>query len=388
MKSISTFLTINLLAIVLLSGRMEAQTVSIPDITATSGSTVLVPINFTGLDYVGAISLFVLYDPNVLTFIEITNLSPEALGTLANAMTNPDQIGISWLAPGVTGVDHPDGKFLDMKFTFNGGYTDLDFASYCEIVDWDVNVINVVYTNGSVAAPAVTFNLTAFIEGAYQTGSGGMMNTDLLDSGILPQDQPFGPALPYYGNPNPQWYYTGTENIGVLPANVVDWVIVELRDAPTAALATPATAVARKPLLLLSNGSIRELDGTSIPTFYVSINSGAFAVVMHRNHLSIMNANPISGFLNSYAYNFSTGSNQVYGGSVAHNMLETGVWGMISGDINADQIVNGQDKNDGWMPEAAKAGYLGSDINLDLQVSNNDKNQYLINNLGKQSMVP
>jgi hypothetical protein len=366
----------------------QAQTVTVGSVISNAGQDILVPINFTGLDYVGAISLYIFFDDNVMTFNGITNVSPEGSGTLANAIPNPSQVGISWLAPGSTGVDFPDGKFLDLQFTFAGGYTDLTFAPYCEIVDWDINVINAVYINGSVSSPVVSFNLTVFLEGAYQAGSDGTMRTDLYNSGIIPMSQPYGPSLPYYGNANPFWYYPGTENIANLPASTVDWVLVELRDAATAAQATSATRVALKACLLMSNGSIRELNGTSIPTFFASFTQGAFVVVWHRNHLGIMSANPVAGFGGSYAYNFSTDANKVYGGSAGYKVLETNVWGMVSGDINADKNINISDKSNGWTVEAAKNGYKGPDANLNVQVNNLDKNDFIILNSGKISGVP
>jgi hypothetical protein len=368
-------------------GRIFSQTITAGTVTAGAGSDVLVPINFSAMNNIGAVTLFILYDPTVLTFNGITNVVPEGTGTLANAMTNPPRVGIIWSATSA-GVNFPNGKFLDMQFTFNGGLSVLDFNTACEVVDWDGNPINVTYVDGSVSAPAVTFNLTVFLEGAYQIGSDGFMRTDLLNAGLLPTSQPFEPALPYYGNPSPEWYYEGSETVSTLPANTVDWVIVELRNAASAAQATSATVVARKACLLMSNGTVRELNGTSIPTFYASFSQGAFVVIWHRNHLGIMNANPIGGFGGSYAFNFSTGPGQVYGGQAGYKQLESNIWGMAAGDINADNQINLSDKSNGWTVEAAKTGYFGPDANLNLHVNNPDKNEYIIANDGKISGIP
>jgi hypothetical protein len=374
---------------VLNSVLVMSQSVSIGNLTASPGENINVPININNLNNVGAITLFILYDPGVLTFNGITNIIPEGSGTLGNGMTNPTRVGIVWSAS-TGGVNFPNGKYLDLQFTFLGGLSSLDFTSNCEIVDWDANPINATYTDGSVSSPSVNFNLTVFMEGAYQIGSGGMMSTDLLNTGSIPESQPYGPELPYYGNLNPTWYYEGMENLTNLPSNTVDWVLVELRDAATAVQATEATIVAQKACLLMSNGSIRELDGVSIPSFFTSFSQGAFVVVWHRNHLGIMSANPVAGLNNNYTYNFSLGSNKVYGGAAGYKNLETGInlWGMAAGDINGDKMINIIDKTNGWEVEASKRGYKGPDTDVNGQVDNIDKNDFILRNNTKASGVP
>ncbi len=89
-------------------------------------------------------------------------------------------------------------------------------------------------------------------------------------------------------------------------------------------------------------------------------------------------------------YDFSTSSGQVYGGALGYKLLETGVWGMASGDINADGAVNAADKSpSGWKVDAGKRGYLGADLNLNGQVNNPDKNGFWVpNNGNKTTQVP
>jgi hypothetical protein len=388
MKKLFTTFVIIFGSMVLLNiHAVKAQTISLTNVTANPGDNILVPINFNNMTNIGAITLFIFYDPAVMTFNGITNVVAEGSGTLANGMTNPPRVGIVWSA-NTNGVDFPNGKYLDMQFSFIGGASTMIFSPACEIADWDAEILTVTYVNGMVSAPAVTFNLTVFLEGAYIPASNGTMRTDLKNASVLPASQPYGPGLPYYGNPNPVWYYTGTENTANLPANAVDWVIVELRDAATAAQANSSTVIARKACLLMSNGSIRESDGTTIPYFFTSFSQGAFVVIWHRNHLGIMNATPIGGFGNSYVYNFSTGSGQVYGGASGYKQLDSNVWGMVAGNINADNQITLSDKSAGWTGDAAKKAYLGADANLNVQVNNPDKNDYILTNLGKVSSVP
>lgn len=369
------------------TGLITAQTITVGSATANPGDNVLVPVTFNNMNNIGAITLFILYDPAVLTFNGITNLVPEGSGTISNGMTNPTRVGISWTAS-TGGVNFPNGTYLDLQFSFLGGSSALDFTNACEIADWDANILNVTFVDGVVSAPAVTFNLTVLLEGAYIPGSGGSMYTSLQSSGLLPLSQPYSPPLPYYGNPSPKWYYQGSENVASLPANAVDWVVVELRDASTASQATSSTIVAQKACLLMSNGTIRELNGTSIPSFFTSFSQGAFVVIWHRNHLGIMSAGPVTGIGGNYSYNFTTSAGQVYGGSAGYKQLETNKWGMVAGNINGDHQVSVIDKTSGWLFDASERGYLGADANLNIQVNNPDKNDFILSNNAKFSSVP
>ena len=89
-----------------------------------------------------------------------------------------------------------------------------------------------------------------------------------------------------------------------------------------------------------------------------------------------------------FTNDFSFGSGQAYGGTSAHKQLATGIWGMMSGDGDADGQISSQDINTVWKTDAAKQGYLPGDFDLNSQVMNQDKNDKLIPNLNKQSAVP
>jgi len=369
--------------------QIGAQTISLEDMSANPGDDILMPINFLDMTDIGTMTLFILFDDNVLTFNGITNVVSQGAGTLAYYTPSPPQVGLSWLAPGSSGVNFPDGKYLDLQFTYHGGYSDLTFAPYSEVTDFDVIPINVTYIDGSVSGGSpLTFDLNVFLEGAYEQGTEGSMRTDLFDSGNIPISQPFGPGLPYFNNNNPAWYYLGTESVSSVPTGTVDWILVELRDAATASAATEATIVAQKPCFILSDGSIVDLDGISNPTFYTSFSQGCFVVIWHRNHLGIMSSVPVPGFGGSYVYDFTTDAIQVAGGSTGYVELESGIWGMAAGDLNADKFIDLQDKTVAWMIDAASQEYSGSDANLDIQINNPDKNEFILKNNNLVSGVP
>ncbi len=161
----------------------------------------------------------------------------------------------------------------------------------------------------------IELDLTVFLEGPY---NGTDMNID-LNPGEIPLAQPY--------NVSP-WNYTGTESVTAIPANTVDWVLVELRDTTDASLATGETMIARQAAFLLNDGKIVGLDGSSNLQFDKSLNHSLFTVIHHRNHLAVMSANPVTKNGNVYTYDFTISADQAYGTN-AQKDLGSGVYGMI-----------------------------------------------------------
>jgi len=381
-----TFYFLSILSLIVCQPKLNhGQAISLTDVTANPGQQILMPVNFASLTNVGAITLFITYDESVLTFTGLTNLIPEAAGTLANAMTGPTRVGISWVAAS-QGVNFPDGKAFDIQFSYIQGACNLSFTTACEVVDWDGYPINITYVNGSITSTGITLDLKVFLNGPYDPSTNAM-NNGVLTS-YIPLSQPFNPPLPYYGNNAPGWLYTGTESVSSIPASVTDWILLEIRDAANGSAATSATTLAKKALFLKNDGSIADLDGVSDPVFNVTISQGLFVVIWHRNHLAVMNANPIPQAGGIYLYDFSTAALQAFGGANGHKQLEPGVWGMIGGDGNADKQINNSDKVDVWKVNSGQSGYLGGDFSVNGQCNNQDKVDVWKLNSGLGSQVP
>ena len=223
--------------------------------------------------------------------------------------------------------------------------------------------------------PYIDLEITVFLEGPFHATE---MNSDLIT--YLPLNQPY--------NIYP-WFYTGTENVAAIPdPDIVDWILVELRDAGSAASASGGTAVDRQACFILKDGSIVDINGSSNPQFNVTINQGLYVVVWHRNHIGIISNNALTPSGNVYTYDFSSGENMVYGGNLGHKLLAPGFWGMFSGDCDRDGSVGDGDKSSLWDNQAATKGYLYSDCNLDINSDNTDKNKYWYPNIGEGSQVP
>ncbi|MFQ5584504.1 MAG: hypothetical protein ACE5GL_08740, partial [Calditrichia bacterium] len=96
--------------------------------------------------------------------------------------------------------------------------------------------------------------LKVFLEGPYST-SGDSMST-AIDS-LLPLSQPFS------GSP---WNYKGTESVTSLPANVTDWVLVELRSDTSASSTVDSVAA-----FLKKDGTVVDTSGSNPLRFKVNL---------------------------------------------------------------------------------------------------------------------
>jgi hypothetical protein len=218
-------------------------------------------------------------------------------------------------------------------------------------------------------------DVKVFLEGPF---FGGTMLTALNIQGIIPNGQPYNV---------PPWNYPGTESVPNIPnTDIVDWVLMEYRDAPSAVLATSSTIIGKQAAFLLSNGNIVDIDGSSLPGFPYSLSDGLFVVIYQRNHLALMSAVELSEDGGVYTYDFSISQGQAYGTNSMKNL--GGIYGMFGGDSNGSGLVNTGDLTNDWKPQAGKNGYLSADYKLDGQIDNKDKNDIWNSNNGKESQVP
>ncbi len=206
----------------------------------------------------------------------------------------------------------------------------------------------------------VKLDITAILEGAF---NGVQMNTGIVSNGYLPQNQPFG---------NAPFYYSGQENITVVPGTVVDWVLLELRSAAGA-----SSVIGRRAALLRNNGRIVDLDGVStvaVPLTGVPDNNGFYVVVYHRNHLPVMSSQRINTDQSCTAsHNFTTGQEQAYSiFAVPMKEVATGVYGMIAGDVQHDGVVNAPDRV-AVRNATGTTGYVDTDLSLDSIVGAADR---------------
>ncbi len=222
--------------------------------------------------------------------------------------------------------------------------------------------------------------VAVYLQGPY-AGS-GVMNTNLNNDvdNHVPLSQPFG------GSP---WGYAGTENVPSLDADVVDWMLVELRTNET-------TMAFRKAGLLYNDGTLKvSFDGmvTDATPYYV--------VLYARNHMPVMSQNTITIPSTGVELDMTQLAN-AYGENslilLESGSRDAGVYGMIAGEVIPDGQLRYSGATNDRGPILAKIlalggvninsvvnhGYWSEDVNMNDQLkyngAGNDRG-YILGNL-------
>jgi hypothetical protein len=235
---------------------------------------------------------------------------------------------------------------------------------------------------------AITFSGKVFLQGAYSASAGTMTNA-LNSSGIL---QAKAAAQPYKAG---NFTYSGTEKVGdgffAAHPDIVDWVLVELRDATL-----PAVVRATRAAFVKQNGTLVDVDGTTAGVIFSGVTAGNYYVaIRHRNHLGIRSAAPV-GFSNGAGtYDFTTAANSSFKSQgYPSTVNRDGVWLMRGGNANSNGNVkyngpeNDQDrilnfKLGGLLSAVLTDEYATEDVNMDGVVKMNgpDNDQNFLLNL-------
>ncbi|MBM3405068.1 MAG: hypothetical protein FJY10_09305, partial [Bacteroidetes bacterium] len=173
-----------------------------------------------------------------------------------------------------------------------------------------------------------TLNLTVFLEALYN-GLGGM---------------------------NPAQNGTGNQ----FPWPTVDQISIELHQA-----ATPYTLVGTA-----YTGSLNP-DGTCQVTLPSALSENYYIVIKHRNSIEVWSATPVSFAGTVISFSFSNSAGNTFGSNVSS--LQDNLFGLFTGDVNQDGIIDSNDLGD--VDNASNAfatGYLPVDVNGDGIVDSND----------------
>ena len=296
------------------------------------------------------------------------------------AMELDDVVTYSWLSITNNGSGSIPGNNSSVDVTVHFDATGLSIGTYnAEIIitSNDPYEPEVIVPVTLQVIDAIVVDIKVFLEGPfYETEMLRFLNT----YGVMPFYQPY--------NTDP-WNYNGTETANPIPNyDIVDWILVELRETPgDASTATIGTMIAQQAAFILRNGFIVRMDGSSSIQFSEVITENLYVVIWHRNHLGVMSANALTESGGLYQYDFTTDAGKAYGGTLGFKELEPGFWGMVGGDGDANNQVSVSDKNDIWAPQVGNSGYYAGDFNMNVQVDNTDKLDIWIPNAGKGSQV-
>lgn len=361
--------------------------------TTTIGSSVIVPAGGFAVLGINADPLTnggVTVDYQYSSSFALGNADDEVVLLLPDGVTEvdrvnydggpvwPDPTAVSMTYTGFPNEENNDGTKWVWSTFREGNYN----SSFDDLGSPGTNGYDQILTGG------FKLDMKVFLENSFVIPD-SMSNYFRVNS-LLPYVHPFNPTLPYFGNNGPKWLFAGNDTVSNIPFLTTDWLLVELRDAASAAAATPATMVAQYPAFVNDSGVVVSMNGSKPLNISASFTNNAYIVVWSLNHLGIMSASgavPVDGTVISY--DFTTSSAQVYGGTNGCKELSTGVWGMMSGDINGDQSIDATDVSAGWAPNAGQTGiYQGNNLFLDMQIDNQDKDEFIVPNFGKSSQVP
>lgn len=321
--------------------------------------------SFGSYPSVGSLALSIAYDDDLLDFKGIDN------GPLGSGWTVTHNSGeISIVRSSAGGITMPNGILLLLRFDYYSDLAEVTFQPGTIVTDTEGSPVEVITVDGWIT-PIFQLNAKVFLQGAWNATNSNM-NTALLAAGVIPLTQP------YAGTP---WNYPVLETVGVIPANVVDWVLVELRSGTAA-----VTTVDQRAGFVLADGTITDLDGVSPLVFSNSLHlpGDYYIVVKHRNHLAIMSATAqaFSGAILSY--DFTDALSKAYDNPSISNdamvELAVGMYGMWGGDVNSNGTIRyngpGNDRAAIFSEtgNAVISGYLNSDVNMQGQGRYNGPN--------------
>lgn len=218
----------------------------------------------------------------------------------------------------------------------------------------------------SVWVKGVQAKCQIMLQGPYNEST-NEMDTGLNSAGLIPTTSPF---------------VEDARSVSAIPADIVDWVLLELRATINGPAAVPRSVFLHK------DGRVLDIDGGESIKLAAAPGS-YYLVVKHRNHLAAASAAPVALSSNSaMQYDFTTSAAQFYNNHATQLDDTPTTFGLIAGDANGDGQILNNDKNDYWKGLVGSSGYLSADFNLNGQVQNDDKNDFWKQNVGLETQVP
>jgi len=248
--------------------------------------------------------------------------------------------------------------------------------SFLDITNDYYTLVVKVHRNGQLIYFDNSVNLICYyyvspkllLEGPYDNAT-GEMTLGLNSSGLVPTTEPYT-AMGMHGGME-------TTTAAVIANNsIVDWVLVQLRDEENPSFVRESRAA-----LIDNMGNIYDTDGVS-PIEFFARKCTYYVSVFHRNHLSVMTANPIT--LAGTVTNLDFTTIPLYGNDAAK--IENGAQVLWAGDSNLDGTVNANDRSNVWN-DRNQTNYLETDFTLDGVVNAADRS-VCWNNRNRVAQLP
>jgi len=277
----------------------------------------------------------------------------------------------------LTEVAYFDNYPANNGATYNGAWGNYPYFSSGTVIISDYN------SGLFIVRPRLSVRVKAVLEGPYVPAA-GLMHDSLRTQGLIPLTEPYTALA--YAHVGGGGETTTTPVLAVSGANaIVDWVVVELRDADTVSIVN-ATRCA----LLQRDGDIVGTDGTSPVQFDLPVGDHHIAV-RHRNHLGTMSASPQRISIAPKTCDLTLPGTATYGTEGRKNI--NGVMALWTGNTTVNGQLqytgSGNDRDPillaigGSVPTNFITGYRIEDTNLDGVVKYtgfaNDRDVILLN---------
>ncbi|MCB0792676.1 MAG: hypothetical protein H6595_02730 [Flavobacteriales bacterium] len=324
------------------------------------------------------------FDMSGLTIQSVENLAPGLMGDVSvNAFLGGHKVlGISYLDT----LLNKNTSFVPLVrvhyYALTGTQVCID--QIVDVANDEGNNVITEIVGGCVAVNGVVaLDPKVWLEGAFDPNT-QLMQDSLRTHGYVPTTEPYtGLGFTHVGGGGEFVSPSVFDVAG--PDAIVDWVMVELRDA-----GAPATVVATRSALLQRDGDIVGLDGTS--SVVVDAAPGSYYVaVRHRNHLGAMTASTVALGASSTVIDLRTAATLTWG-TVARKTIG-GVQVLWAGNTFGDGFVKYAGTNNdrdpilqaigGTTPTSVALGYFREDVNLSGVVKYagalNDRDPILVN---------
>ena len=232
--------------------------------------------------------------------------------------------------------------------------------------------------------PSMSVAVRVVLEGPYDPDT-GLMGDALRSLSSFPLTEPYtgmGQVLVGGGGET-----TSTSVLSITGNNaIVDWVIVEVREAST------HDVVASRAALLQRDGDVVDVDGLAPLGFSLPLDHYKISV-LHRNHLGVVTSQPVTyGQLS--IVDLTKEETNTYGLEGRKSITGTfPVQALWAGDVTFDGVIKYTGENNdrdpiltaigGIIPTSTITGYHGTDVNLDGTVKytgeDNDRDPILQN---------
>ncbi len=315
--------------------------------------------------------------------------------------TDSLEIGVDIVA-----IDNCDYT-IDLEFTEQ--VSDNGFGNLVQRV-WSAtdDCGNTMILNQDVSCQGITLSAKAFLQGAViDENELGLMRDDLRKLNLIPLQEPYT-DLPEFKQVGIGGGEEVDENLLLItgPDAIVDWVLVELRDAND-----PSIILNTQSALLQRDGDIMSPKGDERLTFENMLPGNYYVSIKHRNHLGLYSLYPYNFNLVTTSFiDFTDPFTPVMGDVPGADC--GGKRAMWSGDINGDAkiIFQGpqndvfqmflhimlEEENTDLLSNFIVTGYTQKDFNLDgsiiYQGPNNDRSrllyQTILNHPDNQNDIP